>query len=274
MSASTGGYPPPTAGPPAGSRSTSDAARDEAAAVAESAKQAGGQVAQSATEQAKDVATEASRQARNLLNEGRDQVREQARTGQQKAAEKLESVADELHTMAAKSDESGVAAEMAMQASEKVRDVASWLQNREPGDLLVEVRNWARRRPGAFLAGAAVAGVLAGRLTRGAMAAQSEQSGQDGQGSSGSGNGAAQLPVPYQASTPRAPAPTPAGYAEPSPSYAPPQPDYAPPQPGYASPGYAPPPAEAVPPPPPAYRTGGAPNQPALGYGPGGRVQP
>ena len=44
---------------------------------------------------------------------------------------------------------------------------ASWLEQREPADLLDEVRNFARRRPGTFLIGAAVAGLAAGRLTRG-----------------------------------------------------------------------------------------------------------
>ena len=155
------------------------------------------------------MAAETAQQARNLLNETRDQVREQARTGQQKAAEKLSSVADELRGMAEKSDQPGLASDLAVQAADKVRDVASWLQGRDPGELLVEVRNWARRRPAAFLAGAAIAGVLVGRLTRAAAAAQSESS---------NGNGAAQLPVSPQ---PSAPGGSGLGYAGPSPGYEP-----------------------------------------------------
>jgi hypothetical protein len=46
--------------------------------------------------------------------------------------------------------------------------VASWLEAREPADLLDEVKSFARRSPGTFLAIAVGAGVLAGRLTRGA----------------------------------------------------------------------------------------------------------
>ena len=54
-----------------------------------------------------------------------------------------------------------------------------------------EVRRFARRRPGAFLAGSLVAGVVAGRLTRGAKAAQdsTESSAQTGAASpSGAGS--------------------------------------------------------------------------------------
>jgi len=48
------------------------------------------------------------------------------------------------------------------------------LQNREPADLLEEVRSFARRKPGLFLLGAAAAGVLAGRLTSGVKAAHTD----------------------------------------------------------------------------------------------------
>jgi hypothetical protein len=54
--------------------------------------------------------------------------------------------------------------------------MADWLEQREPGDLLDEVRRFARRRPGAFVLGALVAGVVAGRMTRGIVAARSDES--------------------------------------------------------------------------------------------------
>jgi hypothetical protein len=58
-----------------------------------------------------------------------------------------------------------------------VEEFATFLQNREPADLLDEVRSFARRRPGTFLLGAALAGVLAGRLTSGVKAAHADHSG-------------------------------------------------------------------------------------------------
>ena len=46
------------------------------------------------------------------------------------------------------------------------QSVASWLENRDPGSLLEEVKSFARQRPGTFLLVAAGAGLLAGRLGR------------------------------------------------------------------------------------------------------------
>jgi hypothetical protein len=156
--------------------STSEIAKDEAAEVARSAKHSGGQVAGTVGEQANRVASETAQQARNLFEEGKGQLADQAREGQRKAADGLRALADQLHGMSEKSDGEGIVPEVARQASERARTAASWLAEREPGDLLAEVRRFARRRPGVFLAGAALAGVVAGRLTRGAIAAQSESS--------------------------------------------------------------------------------------------------
>jgi uncharacterized membrane protein len=55
-----------------------------------------------------------------------------------------------------------------------VESFSDRLQNREPADLLNDVRSYARRKPGTFLIGAAVLGVVAGRLTSGIKAAHSD----------------------------------------------------------------------------------------------------
>jgi hypothetical protein len=78
---------------------------------------------------------------------------------------------------------SGPAADLVRQAGDKVDEIAGWLQNREPGDLVNEVRAFARRKPGVFLLGAALAGVVAGRLTTGVVAAH-----KDGDGSTTTGH--------------------------------------------------------------------------------------
>ena len=127
----------------------------------------GSRVAQTATDQAREVVSETARQARDLLGEANGQVRDQASVQQQQAARQLRTVADELQEMAAKGGQSGVATEVAQQAAERIHGAASWLEQREPADLLQAVRDFARRRPAVFLAGAAVAGLAAGRLTRG-----------------------------------------------------------------------------------------------------------
>ena len=142
-------------------------ARDQAATVGRSAGEAGGHIAQTAADQAREVVSETARQTRDLLDEAGEHARDQASVQQQKAASQLRSVADELWEMTAKGGQSGVATEVAQQAAERIHGMASWLEQREPADVLQAVRDFARRRPGVFLAGAAAAGLAAGRLTRG-----------------------------------------------------------------------------------------------------------
>jgi hypothetical protein len=175
MTQDTGGYTPVTGGTAQPPPSTTQAVRDEASNVGQTVRDAGGQVAGTATEQAKEVVSEARRQARDLVGEARQQVRGQASTQQQQAAQRIRSLADELREMTEKSGQSGLAAELAQQASDRAYNLASWLERREPGDLIEEVRSYARRHPGTFLFGAAMAGVLAGRLTRGIAAGQQQQ---------------------------------------------------------------------------------------------------
>lgn len=173
--------PPTTTGPGAtapsttGTTSTKDVASEEAKNVGQTAAQAGSQVASTAADQAKEVAAETQRQAKDLLQQGRSQLKDQAMSQQQKAAQGLTSLAQELRGLAdgSSSGAPGPARDLLQQASGMVEGFADRLQNREPAELLDEVRSFARRKPGLFLLGAAAAGMLAGRLTRGIQAAHS-----------------------------------------------------------------------------------------------------
>jgi len=245
MSQYSGPYTQST-GEPATEPSTSTVAREEAADLGQHARQAGGQVTQTARDQARQVVTETGQQARDLLAEARDQARGQASAQQRKAAEQLRSVADELGQMAGNGGQSGLAAEFARQAAGRLHGVASWLDQREPADLLDEARDFARRRPGTFLLGAAVAGLAAGRLTRG-LTASSHRQPDTGQGAAAA-DGAATRPL--DSAPPAYPAPPvyPADPVYPAPPAYPADPGYVP-DPGYAAPGY---PADPAYPPGPA----------------------
>jgi hypothetical protein len=151
--------------------STVDAAKSEAANVKDTAADAASGVKEVAKGEAAHVAEEAKYQTRNLMDQTRYELRGQARNQQSNLASKLNGWASELGSMASKSDESGPMTDLAHEASRRVADFSHWLDNHEPADLLDEVRRFARRRPGTFLALAAAAGVVAGRLTRGAVAA-------------------------------------------------------------------------------------------------------
>lgn len=146
---------------------TVDAAKQEAAGVASTAKDAAGGVVDTAKGEAANVAQEVKLNARQLLTQTKGELTDQAATQQQRVAEGLRSISDELSTMAGASNNGGVAADLVQQAADRSSSVAQWLENRDPGSLLNEVKSFARRRPGAFLLLAAGAGVLAGRLGRG-----------------------------------------------------------------------------------------------------------
>lgn len=156
--------------------STTDVAKAQARQVGTTAKHEAAHVAGTAKDQAKEVAAETKAQARDLLREGRTQARDQARQGQRRAADGLTSLSDELRQMA-DTGQSGLASDVARQAADKAHDLALWLQKREPGDLVEEARSWARRNPGTFLIGAALAGLAVGRLTRGIVDDQRDSGG-------------------------------------------------------------------------------------------------
>ena len=152
--------------------SKADVAKEQASQVASSATEKAGQVAQTTKEQAQEVVAEATAQARNLAGELKTQVSEQAGTQRDRLVEQLRSMSDELTQMVyGGGSQSGVASEVASQLSTRANDLAGYLDGKDPGDILVAVQSYARRKPGTFLVGAAVAGMLAGRLTRGARAA-------------------------------------------------------------------------------------------------------
>lgn len=161
--------------------------------MGQTAREAGGDVAQTATDQARQVVTEAREQAGDLLGEVRGQAREQFSAQQHKAVQGLHKLAGQLDDMATSSGQPGTAPHLVRQTSQRIRSVASWFEERELSDLLEEARDFARRRPGTFLLGAAVAGVAAGRLTRGAAAAASS-AGTGSPPQAGAGGGSPYLP--------------------------------------------------------------------------------
>jgi hypothetical protein len=146
--------------------SRKDAVKDEAGEVARTAKESAQNVAETARTEAANVASEVKASTKDLLAQARTDLTHQAGAQQQKVADGLRSVSNELHAMARASDRPGVASDLVRQAAERSSSVASWLDARDPGSLLDEVKAFARQRPGTFLLLAAGAGVLAGRLSR------------------------------------------------------------------------------------------------------------
>jgi hypothetical protein len=267
-----------------GAGGVATAAKDQAAQVGQTATQAGGQVARTTKDQAANVVGEATQQARDLIGEARTQVGDQAGAQKGRAVEGLRSVGDELHQMAAQSDRSGLATEVARQAATRAHGLADHLDRHEPTELLDQVRAYARRRPVVFLTGAAVLGVLAGRLTRNLASDDSgPQALTGGSATPARVAGYEQDYLATDAGTPAYPAESVSSTSGPygsghepvfgQPAYGPPayeQPVYKQPaneepvQPGYAQPGGG---FRPVGEPDPAHR-------PAPGYDPGARPRP
>jgi gas vesicle protein len=160
----------PASGSGSGDDSSSTSAKDRATQAAGTAADEGRHVAGVAQDEARKVASEATDQVQNLLSQATSQVEEQSRTQRDRLVETMRTFGDDLDNMASQND-GGMAADVAHDVADRVRRLTSHLDGREPRELLDDVRSFARRKPGTFLLGALVGGMVAGRLTRGAKAA-------------------------------------------------------------------------------------------------------
>ena len=156
-------------------------AKQEAAAVKDTATDAAKNVAHTAKDEAASVAGEAKSQLKDLYAQSRTELGDQAATQQARLATGLKSMGDELGSMARNSEGGGVATDIVQQIATRVSDAASWLDTRDPASVLDEVKRFARKRPLVFIAGAAIAGLVAGRLVR-AVASNQHDAGQDSTG--------------------------------------------------------------------------------------------
>jgi uncharacterized protein YjbJ (UPF0337 family) len=142
-----------------------------------------GHVGGTAKDEAAGVAQEVKYQARDLVGEARGQVRQQVDVQRGRVSDLLRDLSEELEQMADRSERNGLASDLARQAAMRARDVRSYLDG--GGDVVEDIRRFARRRPGTFLLGAVAAGVVAGRATRAAAAARRQQQQSDERGGYG-----------------------------------------------------------------------------------------
>ena len=180
-------------------------AKEQASNVAGTAKDAGRHVADTAKDEVRQVAGEAKHQARKLLDETMHEVRGQAKQQQGRAAEGIRTFSDELRGMAdgtSDGTQSGMASQLVNEVAQRASTAAQWLENREPADLLDEVKSFARRRPGTFIAIAGVAGLLVGRLARGIVGDAQDERDREARRSSATGyTGGYDTPTGYGTTT-------------------------------------------------------------------------
>lgn len=156
-----------------GTSSTTDQAKQAAQTAADEGKH----LADVAKSEARDVAADAKQQGAQLFHQARHEVEQQSRSQLDNLVTTLQGFADDLEKMArGDGSTSGLARDVVEQVGDKARAASAQLRDREPGELLDQARHYARQKPGTFLLGALAAGVVAGRLARGAKDASSGSS--------------------------------------------------------------------------------------------------
>lgn len=134
-------------------------------AVADEAKTAAGDTADTAKEQARTVGAEAKSQARQVGHQLRERVGTESETQAQRFAGSLRQWSDELSAMADNGAE-GAPRELVSNVARAGRSAADYLDEHGVGGAMDQVQGFARRKPGAFLIGAAVTGFAVGRIAK------------------------------------------------------------------------------------------------------------
>lgn len=144
----------------------SSTAKQVAQQGAQAAGTAASEVKDTAAQQAQRVGHEAKAQARNVAGEVRDKLGETARTQNDRLVSTIRQTADQLDEMRGDRGDSPAAA-VVTRVADGGRQFADYLDRHGPDGVLREVQDFARRRPGAFLATALAAGFVVGRLGKG-----------------------------------------------------------------------------------------------------------
>lgn len=148
-------------------REVAGAAAGEARDVASTAVEQAREVAGVATEQAASVASQAVDQARTVVGGATDEVREQLEQRLRDLAGAARDTAGELQALCeGRPDDAGRSRDLARQASGHLERMADRAEELGVQGVVEEVGDFARRRPLVFLAGAAAAGVVVGRLAK------------------------------------------------------------------------------------------------------------
>jgi vacuolar-type H+-ATPase subunit H len=175
-------------------RSVASDAAGEAQQIASSAAERGGALVQQATEDARQLADTVKTRAgevtgellgsgRSLVEDARYQLRSEATGSAERVAGTFRGLGEEVQALAEGRPEEAPtitqyvwrAADGFYDAADRVYAVAEDFQERGFSGVLDDVQSFARRRPGAFLLGAAVIGFGVGRYVKAEAAERKEQ---------------------------------------------------------------------------------------------------
>lgn len=173
-------------------------AADEAGNVASTAAERTQDVAGTAKEQLGEVAQDASAQVRTVVDDSKARLHDRARSQTDQMASTLRELGDQINALLeGRTADAGPVADYARQAASSVSRFAGDIEQKGFDGIIDDVERFARRRPGAFLLGAAVAGFGVGRILRSASTSQdSLPDGSHGLAPNGHAGMTQQLPAP------------------------------------------------------------------------------
>lgn len=129
-----------------------------------------------AADEARHLAHEAKEQASTVLDRARDDVGAQLRDKGKEASEAMRRLADEFGCLASgRPDEAPRAREYVEMAEQRLNQMANRLDYGGPESAIDDIRGFARRHPGSFLAIAAGVGFGIARLARAGAASKQQE---------------------------------------------------------------------------------------------------
>lgn len=155
-----------------GQQGTTQQVRETAQQTAQQAKEAAGEVAATAKDQVRTVAQEARDQTRHVVHQLRRRTDEQAWQQSRRAAGAIRQWTEQLESAADGVTPDSPMRDVVRQVADRGRRTADYLETEGLTGAVRDVQDFARRRPGLFLAGALVAGFLAGRAVKAVATAE------------------------------------------------------------------------------------------------------
>ncbi|MCM3511078.1 hypothetical protein [Rothia sp. P100] len=156
---------------PAKNRTTKDQVADRTQAEAQQLKHqavsSGERVLDTAKNKAEDVKEEVAYQAQDLIGQVRADLQKYVGPQQQRLAATIRNISDEINALSqGQQPQTSYVTGLLGNASGYVDTVATSIEQKDSQELINDVRRFAARKPGLFLAAALGVGLLAGRATR------------------------------------------------------------------------------------------------------------
>jgi vacuolar-type H+-ATPase subunit H len=200
------GQTPASAGDRA--REAATTGRDQAGEVVSTASEQAQRVASTTQDEARQVVRGANEQARRLVGDTRNELRSQANAQVDRLAQGLNDVSRQLRSMGEKG-EPGAVSDMAREAAMRTQQMSDRLRGGGIDDVVSQLRNAGRNRPGLFLLGAFGAGLVAGRVVRNLARESGGDGSADVSSTGGDGAPSRSIEAGYQDSSPVTPPPNP-----------------------------------------------------------------